>query len=332
MASMPVKPPWPEMCVLSGAGGSVAAARGSGSTARLRSSMLSSSCLSGLASAGASSARRRSSSSSSLVSRTARRPATDASPSAASAGRPALRERRQACQEGVEPGGGGAQVAQHGLLGGGELAQPQHVRIELAQEAREPVERGGQLAAARGRHRRGAARLAHEARHVAPAPWRARRRRCPRASHDPLDGPGLAGQYPQRLGGLPQPGVRAPQRGAEVVRPAGEPRAELADDEPQAVGVWAANDVVHQVERDRRAGLGHGHAPAVGKPLARAAGLAVHEVLADERLRPDLAVRVAAEVGEARLGDLDLHDARADAARRSRPRGRSSCPPGRRRP
>ena len=46
--------------------------------------------------------------------------------------------------------------------------------------------------------------------------------------------------------------------------------------------------------------------PSVGSFSARLAGLAVHVVLADQRLRPDLAARVLAQVGEARLGDLRL--------------------------
>ena len=51
-----------------------------------------------------------------------------------------------------------------------------------------------------------------------------------------------------------------------------------------------------------------GTMPPVGEPLVRLAGLAVHVVLADQRLRPDLAARVLAEVAEARLRDLDGHD------------------------
>ena len=54
-----------------------------------------------------------------------------------------------------------------------------------------------------------------------------------------------------------------------------------------------------------------------GCRCVRRAGLAVHEVLADERLRPDLAVRVLAQVREPGLGDLGLHD-RERAARLDR--------------
>ena len=50
-----------------------------------------------------------------------------------------------------------------------------------------------------------------------------------------------------------------------------------------------------------------GSAPAVGKPLVRGAGLAVHEVLADQRLRADLAMGVLAQVRQAGLGHLGGH-------------------------
>jgi hypothetical protein len=50
------------------------------------------------------------------------------------------------------------------------------------------------------------------------------------------------------------------------------------------------------------------HAAAVGQPVRGGARLAVHEVLADERLRSHLAARVFAQVGQPRLRDLGLDD------------------------
>ena len=115
-------------------------------------------------------------------------------------------------------------------------------------------------------------------------------------------------QDPQGLVRLAQAGMGAAQHLAQVARPAGQARAELADDEAEAVRVRAPDDVVDQVERDRRARLRERDPPPVRDPLRRRPGLAVHEVLADERLGPDLAVRVAPEIGEAGLRDLGRHD------------------------
>ncbi len=81
------------MWVGSGAGGSVAAARESGSTARSRWSIVWRNWRSGLARPGASAARRRSSWISCWLSRTARRPMTEASPRDSKAGVAAVGER-----------------------------------------------------------------------------------------------------------------------------------------------------------------------------------------------------------------------------------------------
>ena len=89
-------------------------------------------------------------------------------------------------------------------------------------------------------------------------------------------------------------------------RPA-RPVPSSVEDQPEALAVGPAHDVVDEVRRDRRGGLLDGHDAAVREPLVRLAGLAVHVVLADQRLRADLAARVLAEVAEAGLRDLDGH-------------------------
>jgi len=71
--------------------------------------------------------------------------------------------------------------------------------------------------------------------------------------------------------------------------------AELGDDDPQALALGLAEDVVDEVGRDRRRGLLHRDPPAGLELLRRRAGQAVEEVLADERLRARLAVHVAAQ-------------------------------------
>ena len=102
--------------------------------------------------------------------------------------------------------------------------------------------------------------------------------------------------------------MRAAENVAEVARTAGEAGAQLTDDEPEAVAVGPAHDVADEVDRNRGAGLLHGHAAAVGEALVRGARLAVHEVLADQRLRADLAASVLAQVGQPGLCDLRLHE------------------------
>src|SRR6185295_19080220 len=107
---------------------------------------------------------------------------------------------------------------------------------------------------------------------------------------------------------LAQARVGAAKRGAEVVRAAVEPRAERGDDQPEALLVRPAEDVVDEVRGDRRAGLVDRNGPAVPQLLRGLARLTVDEVLADQRLRLDVAGGVLAEVVEAGLRDLDGHD------------------------
>ena len=217
-----------------------------------------------------------------------------------------LGEARKPGQEGVELTRRATQVAQHRALRGRELSQAQHVGIELTEELRQAVERAGELRPAGGGDGGRAARLAYEARHVSPA---VRQRAHDRVAvgHDPLDGPRLACQHAQGLAGLAQTGMRPSQHGAQVVGSPCQTRAELSHDDPEPLCVRPAEYVVDQVQRDRGAGLLHGHGAAIGQPLARGPGLALHEVLADERLGPDLTVGVAAQVREPGLRDLHLH-------------------------
>ena len=217
-----------------------------------------------------------------------------------------LREGAQALEEHVQLAGRRAEIAQHRYLSPGELAQPAHVGLELAQEGGQPGEALGQVGAARRGDLGGLARLPHEAGHVGLAVLE-------RADHglavadQALDLLGLAAEDAQRLAGLAQARMRAPQHVGEVLRAAGQTRAQLGHDQPQPVAVGPADDVVHEVERDRGAGLLHRQAPAVGQALVRVAGLTVHEVLADQRLRTDLAACVAAQVGQPGLCDPGLH-------------------------
>ena len=216
-------------------------------------------------------------------------------------------ERAQAGQEGLEARRGGLQVAQHRGLGPGQRAELVGVRLELAEEGGQVAERGGQRVATGRGGLRGQPGLAHEAADVALA-------RLERADHavgvgdQRPDRARLAAEDAQRLARLAQAGRGAPDGVVEVVRAPGQACAELADDQAQAVAEGPPQDVVDQVEPDRRAGLADRDAPAVRYPARRGARLAVDEVLADERLRADLAAGVRAQVGQAGLGHLRVDD------------------------
>jgi hypothetical protein len=108
--------------------------------------------------------------------------------------------------------------------------------------------------------------------------------------------------------------MRAPDHLVELLRPAGQADAELADDQAEALAVGAALDVVDEVERDRREGALDRDAAAVRQHRPAGTGLAVDEVLADQRLLAHaaggaaVATRALArpELVEAVAGHLDL--------------------------
>ena len=92
-------------------------------------------------------------------------------------------------------------------------------------------------------------------------------------------------------------------------RPA-RPGAELGQDQPEPLAVgrrmmfWTrSTGIVAAV-----CSTGTVPVPSVGQAAVGASGLAVDEVLADQRLRPDLAGRVLAEVRDPRLGHLGGDD------------------------
>ena len=103
--------------------------------------------------------------------------------------------------------------------------------------------------------------------------------------------------------GLAQRRHGAADRRLEVVAARREARAELGQDQPEALARGAAQDVEHEVGRDRRGGLVD--RDRLRRGLGRRAGLAVEVVLADQRLRLDLAEDVLAKAGELRPRDGD---------------------------
>ena len=113
----------------------------------------------------------------------------------------------------------------------------------------------------------------------------------------------IVGQQLEQIVGLGQRGHGASQRGLKVGRAPGETRAELVDDQREALPVGHAHDVVEQVRRRSWSCVW-----LTGITLPRlqhragVAGLALDEVLADQRLRARLAGRVLVELPEARSG------------------------------
>ena len=227
------------------------------------------------------------------------------------------RERPQPREEGVELVGGRLEVAQHRRLRLGQVAEAAHVGLELRQEGGQAPEALPQLLAPRRRDLGRLARLAHEAAHVLLAVLERADHRV-RVADELLDRVRLAAEDPQRLARLAKRGMRAAQHLAErspgrPARPA--PSSPTISRRRSRYGRRMMSS--DQVDRDRRAGLLHRQAPAVGQPLVGGARLAVHEVLADQRLRADLAARVLAQVGQPRLGDLGRPPARAGGRRPS---------------
>jgi hypothetical protein len=218
-----------------------------------------------------------------------------------------LGERRQVLEELLDLAGALRDVAQRRTLLVDGRAQLGHRRAQLAQEGREPAEARGDLRVALGRGLRELLGLDDEAPDVLLVA---------RQLADHLVGVAreigedlvLAGEDRQHLVGLAQGRDRAADGVVEVLGVARDGRAELGDDVAQALAVGAAQDVVDEVRRDRARGALDADHVALVELAARLAGLAVDVVLADERLRGDVARRVRAQGAEALLGDVEADD------------------------
>ena len=131
----------------------------------------------------------------------------------------------------------------------------------------------------------------------------------------------LLGEDRQHAIGLLQRRVGPLDHLAERVATGGEAGAEVVEDQPEAIDLGLAGDVVEQVEVDGLAvvlerqealplaGLAVGDHVELWRRLgdrgARLGRRAVDELLAEQRLRPDQAGGVGAEVLEAGVGDLE---------------------------
>ncbi len=136
--------------------------------------------------------------------------------------------------------------------------------------------------------------------------------------------PVLACERAEHLVGLAQCRVRTLDDLRELLAAGREAGAEAVDDQPEAVRIRLAHDVVDEVEVDRRAvaverqqilartrlvlGNQLELRRRLGARSARLRRLTLDELLADQRLRADQAGGVGAEVLEPGLGDLEDDD------------------------
>ena len=218
-------------------------------------------------------------------------------------------ERVKVREERPDRGRRGAHVPHHRGRVGGELVEPRGERLELVEQRRQPADRLAQVSAAArhgARHRVGAL---DEARDVAVVPRHLADHRVG-AIDQARERVAVAVQDREHAVRLSERRVGAVDRGAEVLRTAREPGAELVHEDRQPLAVRAPQRGEDQVEVDGRVRARERHGrrvPALRdeRPPARRAGVALHELLADEALRADAAVRVRAE-GREVAGDLHL--------------------------
>ena len=214
-----------------------------------------------------------------------------------------VRERAQALEQRREVRRGQAQVGERGGLQGGGGAEVGERRAQLAQEARQALDGRGELVVALRGGRRRVAGLLDEARDVAAV-----------GGEVDEHAVGVAGELPAACGGW-----RARISSTRSVsRSAGTPRRIVAcRSSPRAATPMPSSDRISP--KRSRAGRRRmsstrsgGIVPAVcstgivfGRGLGRLARLAVQVVLADQRLRLDLAAHVGAKAREVRARDGD---------------------------
>ena len=165
-----------------------------------------------------------------------------------------VRERTQALQQLGQVGRGAAQVAQRRRLQPGGRAEIGERRAQLAQEAGQLVDRRAQRARAAGRDLRRRARLAHEARDVTTVAGDPDERAVG-VARELVDRAPVGVEDAEHPVGLAQRRNRPTQRRLQVLAARAQARSQLAEDQPEALARGAAQDVQHEVGRDRPGGL-----------------------------------------------------------------------------
>ena len=221
-----------------------------------------------------------------------------------------LRERAERLHHLVEVGRDVAEVGEHRRRLVRQRAEADHRRLELAQEGRQALDVGLEVVTALGGGLRHLARLVDEGGDVA-ALARERRERGVGVTREVGQDLVLRGEQREDLVDLLERRVGAADDLVELGAAAGDAGAELREDQRQPLPVRQAHDVVDQVEVDRLRGVAD-RQQVLALALAlvdllqrrRRGGVdgallgrrALDELLADQRLRADLAARVGAEV------------------------------------
>ena len=214
--------------------------------------------------------------------------------------------RREVGEQRLQLAGRRVQVLEHRRVRIRGRAELRHGRLQLLEQSREPVQAGLQV----GRLGRGVGGgvvgLDDEVLDLRGVVGQ-------RGDH----GVGVGGQVLERLRvvaqqveqvvGLVDRRHRAAQRGLDVLRARRHRRAQLVDDDREPLALGQPHDVGEHVGRNRRERVRRRQRGAGLQRLSVLPRLAVHEVLADQRLGPGLARRVRAECAEALGGHLHGH-------------------------
>ncbi len=250
---MPVKPHFASssQCALSGAGGSVCAARTSYSCVRRRSSIDSRNWRSGLASSGASAASLRSSSISSCDSSSALRPTFAALPSDRNDTRDDSANGPSSVNVSSRSGAAFCRSRRSGVCSSVSLPSSAIVGFSSSRNV-------GKSSNCRASSARRVALISA----VSPASTTQRatslllllelRDHAVRVGDEVLDDLVLVAEDLEHLARLAQAGMGALEDLLEVLRPAGEARAELGEDQPEPLAVRPPHDVAEQVLRHDR--------------------------------------------------------------------------------
>ena len=212
-------------------------------------------------------------------------------------------ERREVAQELVEVARGGVEVREHRLVGVGGGSELGHRRAQLLEQPRQALDRQAQVRALSGGVARGVAGLDDEPVDLLGVVGERRDHRV-RVRRQLLERVRVVGQQVEQVVGLGQRRDGPAQGRLQVARPARDGGAQLVDDQREALPVGQPHDVLNEVGGNRRLGVADGDRRPRLQRLAVLAGLAVDEVLADQRLRARLAEGVGLERAKPALRDL----------------------------
>ena len=151
--------------------------------------------------------------------------------------------------------GGGVEVGEHRLVGVGGGAELGHRRPQLLEQPGQPLHRHAQVGVLGGGVARGVAGLDDEPVDLLGVVGERGDHRVG-VGGQLLEGVRVVGQQVEQVVGLGQRRDRAAQRRLQVARAARDRRAQLVDDQREALAVGQAHDVLNEVGGDRRLACG----------------------------------------------------------------------------